>query len=309
MICADYLKLAEEYDLKQDQGVAYGVVDGYAVTFLDGTGTHRLMLTTRFASNSKKDALMERINQEDLKNNYSIRKLQIAKKVIHVAFKMGPNTIDKIRDFISWFFPLLEEYGASKADICVQCQEEIAEEDVQWVLRDGASAFRMHKACAEDLKLTVSVQNKSRTISPDGSLGKGILGAFVGSLLGAVLWFALQWIGFFYVPIVGMAIGWLAVNGYAFLQGKTSKLRALFVLIAGLFGIAFGQYLFYVVPGLDANGAGYLLSFFRLFADSAFREEFLGSLVVGTLFLLLGTYVSLKGEGRRTTNMVVTDLT
>ena len=30
MIKGDFLQLAQEYDMKQDQGVAYGIVEGYA---------------------------------------------------------------------------------------------------------------------------------------------------------------------------------------------------------------------------------------------------------------------------------------
>lgn len=307
MVTADIVKLAEEYELKQNQGVVYGILKGYAATFSDGTGVHRLMVSTRFTTNAEKDTLMELLNKEDLKGLYNVRKLQIAKKVVYIAFKMGPDTIEKIRTFIDWFFPLLEKYGASKADVCVQCQEQILDEDAHWVLRDGATAFRMHKACADDLKLTVSVQNKSRTVSQDGSLGMGILGAFLGALMGAALWLLLQLIGF-YTPIAGMAIGWLTVNGYAFMRGKTSKLRMPIALVFGAFGIFLGLYLAYVIPALGQNGAGFLLSFFRLFADQQFLGEFMGSFILGAIFLVLGTYVSFKSEGRRTTDFVVTDL-
>ena len=94
MIKGDFLQLAQEYGMKQDQGVAYGIVEGYAATFLDGAGTHRMMLTTRFESNLDKDALLEIVNKVDLKAVYNIRKLQIAKKVIHVAFAVAPENME-----------------------------------------------------------------------------------------------------------------------------------------------------------------------------------------------------------------------
>jgi len=192
MINAELRQLADEFGMKCDQGVAYGILEGYAATLLDGTGCSRLMLTTRFDSPAKKDALMDIINQQDLKNEYGIRKLQIAKKVIHVAFRSGPDQIEKIRLFIGWFFPLLEQFGASRADICVQCQEPIPEEDAHWVLRDGATAFRMHTACAEELKASISGDKKNNQASATGSVGKGLCGALLGALLGVLLWIVLQ---------------------------------------------------------------------------------------------------------------------
>lgn len=308
MINAELRKLAEEYGMKVDQDVAYGILEGYAATFLDGTGCSRLMLTTRFDSPAQKDALMDIVNLQDLKNDYGIRKLQIAKKVIHVAFRSGPDQIEKIRSFVAWFFPLLDQFGASRADICTQCREPIAEEDAHWVLRDGATAFRMHTSCADELKETVKSQSKGNRVSASGSLGKGILGAFLGALLGAVLWLLLQLISF-YTPIAGMAIGWLTVTGYGFLKGKESKLRTPIAAVAGVVGVGLGLFFSSVAPMLKQYGLHSVQLFFQLFSGSQeYRGDFLGTFALGLLFLLLGIFVSVKSESRRTSDMVVTDL-
>lgn len=309
MIKGEFLQLAEEYGMKQDQGVAYGIVEGYAATFLDGAGTHRMMLTTRFESNTDKDALMEIINREDLKGLYNIRKLQIAKKVVYVAFAMAPDTISKIRSFIEWFFPLLEQFGASKAHICVQCQEPMEDKDVQWILRDGATAFRVHKPCADELKLTVKTQTKSYRASQNGSVGMGILGALAGAGVGIVLWILLQLINF-YGPIAGMAAGWLTLFFYGRFQGKAGKLRIPILVVAGILsvvlGAALGEITAILVKGGGAQSFSLFLTAFR--ADPTFQEGVLFNMGMGTFLMLLGLFASVKSEGRRTTDFVITDL-
>ena len=301
MIGVQLQQLAESYGLKYDQAVAYGILEGYAATFLEGTGCSRLMLTTRFESPSQKDRLMNIINSKDLKGLYNVRKLQIAKKVIHVAFKSGPDTNEKIKEFIAWFMPLLEQYGASKADICTQCQEPIAEEDAHWVLRDGAVAFRMHHTCAEELKDSISATAKSPRASAEGSVKKGILGALLGAVLGAVLWMAMELIRF-YAPIAGMAIGWLVVNCYSKFGGKTGKFRLPILIITGIFGTALGVFLASFATTSDKS------AFFSILADSQILSSMIELIGLGLLFFALGLFVALKGEKRRTSDYVVTDL-
>ena len=309
MIKGEFLQLAQEYGMKQDQGVAYGIVEGYAATFLDGAGTHRMMLTTRFASNTDKDALMEIVNKTDLKGLYNIRKLQIAKKVVYVAFTMSPDTIDKIRSFVSWFFPLLEQFGASKGDICVQCQEPMEDEDIQWILRDGATSFRVHKTCAEELKETVKSQSRNFRADQNGSIAKGILGALFGAVVGIALWLLLQLINF-YSPIAGMATGWLSLFFYGRFHGKASKLRIPILLIAGALSVALGamlgEIMVILLQGGGAQAFHLFLNSFRTMPE--FQSGVLFNIGIGIFLMLLGLFASVKSEGRRTTDLVVTDL-
>ena len=301
MIGVQLQQLAESYGLKYDQAVAYGILEGYAATFLEGTGCSRIMLTTRFESASQKDRLMNIVSSKDLKGLYGIRKLQIAKKVIHISFKSGPDTIEKIKDFITWFMPLLEQYGASKADICTQCQEPIGEEDAHWVLRDGAVAFHMHHSCAEELKTSIYSTAKNPQIYGEGSLSKGILGALLGAVLGAVLWMAMELIHF-YAPIAGMAIGWLVVNCYKKLGGKICKLRLPILAISGVLGTAFGVFL---ASFATASNKG---AFFAELANPEMLSSMIELTGLGILFFALGLFVSIKSEQRRTSDYVVTDL-
>lgn len=308
MIGVPFQQLADQYDLTTSQGVAFGTIQGYPVTFLDGAGCHRIMITTRFMTPSQKDTLMDIINGQDLKGLYNIRKLQIAKKVVHVMFKGVPETLDKIPAFIDWFFPLMEQNGATKANVCPQCMEPMDDDDAQWVLRDGAVAFRMHRNCADELKESVAVINK-KTAGTDASVGKGIAGAALGALAGGLLWAVLQYINFF-APIAGVAAGWLTVFLYGRLGGKKGIVRLPVVILATALAVALGVVLA-EIPGLIQLGAGWnvLAVFFKTMEENyAFMSGIWGNLSMGLILGGMGIYLSVKSDSRKNDTFVVTDL-
>ena len=223
-------------------------------------------------------------------------------------FKGVPETLDKIPEFIQWFFPLLEQYGATKADVCPQCMEAMDDEDAQWVLRDGAVAFRMHKSCADELKQSVAATNK-KVADPNGSVTKGILGAALGTLAGALLWAVLQYINFF-APISAVAAGWLTVFLYGKLGGKKSFIRLPVVIVATALSVFLGVFLA-EIPGLVQLGAGWNVvgKFFQTMAENyAFMSGIWGHISMGLILGAMGIYLSVKSDSRRTDTFVVTDL-
>ena len=309
MIGPDLQQLAAELNIKVAQGVAYGIVNGYAATFSDGTGNHRVMLTTRFEKPSQKDALMEIIDAQDLKGLYGIKKLMIAKKVVYVVFRCGPEAPSHIRNFLDWLCPLLEEHGASKADVCVQCQETMEQEQAQWILRDGNVAFRVHKHCAEELKESIAQNDAFRRLHPEGSIGRGILGVLVAAVMGAVLWMILQQIGFMAV-IAAMAIGWLVVFFYDRFGGKKGKVRLPILIAGSLVGILLGV-VAAEIPALLQTGAGIwvLAEFWNNMRNiAAFRSGIFENLVLGIFICAFGLFLSVKNKARNTDEYVVTDL-
>lgn len=298
MIGHEFEQLAQSYGLVRDQSIYYGQLMNYAVTFLDGPSCHRIMITTRFENPADKDLLMDLINAQDLSGQYGIRKLQIAKKVIHIMFHKGAGAMDKIRDFIDWFFPLLPEYDAWQADICVQCSTPMDDDEAQWVLRDGAVAFRMHKTCAEELKQQLGIRQEN--------MAKCVLGAFLGGLAGALLWMCLQLIGWL-ASVAGIAIGWLAVWGYKKLGGSPRKLNLPVLIGATLFGIALGVLLGEIPTLWSVYGIGSFGAFFTNLSVPEFRDGIIDSLVVGGMMSIIGLFLAYRTHTRRPA-MTVTDL-
>lgn len=306
MIGMLFQQVANGYGLKTSQGVAYGTIHGYPVTFLDGVGCHRIMVTTRFATPSQKDNLMDIVNAQDLKNLYGLRALQIAKKVIHIKFRNSADIQDKVKAFVDWFFPLLEQNGASKANICPQCQEIINDEDAQWVLRDGAVAFRMHKTCADELKATLTPGSKK---DPEGCLFKGIGGALLAMLAGGLLWGILQYFNF-YAPIAGLITGWLSVFLYHKLNGQNGPAQYPVAIICTVLGVLLGVFLA-EVPALLQQGAGwnFVGRFFEYMQTNyGFMSGIWGNISMGLLLGALGLFFSFKSAARKNADYTVSDL-
>ena len=304
MIGMLFQQVANQYGLKTSQGVAYGTLQGYPVTFLDGIGCHRIMVTTRFATPSQKDALMDIVNAQDLKGLYNLKTLQIAKKVIHIKFRQGADIMDRVNAFVEWFFPLLEQNGASKATICPQCQEAMTDEEAQWILRDGAVAFRMHTHCAEELKNSLAISS-----STSGSLVKGIGGALLGALVGSLLWVIFQYFTF-YAPAAGLICGWLSVFLYRKWGGKTGFLQYPVVIVCSVLGIGLGVMLA-EVPALLQLGAGW--NVFGVFFENmqtnyGYMSGIWGNLSMGLILGALGMFFSLKSAARKDADYVITDL-
>lgn len=305
MIGMLFQQVANQYGLKTSQGVAFGTLHGYPVTFLDGIGCHRIMITTRFATPSQKDTLMDIVNAQNLKNLYNLRTLQIAKKVIHIKFRQGADIMDRVSAFVEWFFPLLEQNGASKATICPQCQEAIADEEAQWILRDGAVAFRVHKHCADELK--ESLANSSGCSSD--SMAKAIGGALLGALAGSLLWAILQYFNF-YAPFAGLICGWLSVFLYRKWGGRTGFVQYPIVIACTVLGCCVGVVLA-EVPALLQLGAGW--NVFGMFFESmqtnyGYMSGIWGNLSMGLILGALGLFFSLKSAARKDADYTITDL-
>ena len=306
MIGMLFQQVANQYGLKTSQGVAYGLIQEYPVTFLDGMGCHRIMITTRFATPSQKDNLMDIVNKQDLKNLYGLRALQIAKKVIHIKFRNSADIQDKVNAFVEWFFPLLEQNGASKANICPQCQEIMEDDEAQWVLRDGAVAFRMHKKCADELKEAIAPGSKK---DPDGNLMKGIGGALLAVLAGSLLWGILQYFNF-YAPFAGLIIGWLSVFLYHKLNGQKGPAQYPVAIICTVLGVFLGVFLA-EVPALLQLGAGWhVLGAFleNMRTNYGYMSGIWGNISMGLLLGALGLFFSFKSAARKNADYTVTDL-
>ena len=303
MISTEYAQLAKELGMKLEQGVGYGLLQGYPVTFLDGIGCHRLMITTRFSAPKQKDELLEEIDRQPLSSYFHVKKLQIAKKVIYVVFRNDEGSVEKIKEFVEWLLPLLPQDGASPATTCIQCGEQIQEEDLQWVLRDGSVAFVMHKGCADKLREDLHI-DKDRV----QTVVKGLGGAALGALLGALAWMALTAIGWM-ANVAGLVIGWLCVNFYHRFGGKDSKLKIPIMVLMGAVGVALGIFLG-EIPAMVQNGAGWnvIAQFIEnLTTNEAFWEGILDALSMGLMMMLIGLFIAYRGHSRKS-QVTVTDL-
>ena len=146
MIGSGLKKLAKQHGLRVSGGIAYGDLMGFATTLCEGSGWKRIDIATRFADMEQQKAFQAALYAVDTKRQYRVQNLAVGQRNINVVFQDTMGTMKKIEAFIAWFYPLLERYGAYKADICAECGTQITSGN--WYMVDGI-AYHMHDTCAE----------------------------------------------------------------------------------------------------------------------------------------------------------------
>lgn len=305
MIGSGLKKLASENGMHVAHGVAYGSIRGYTATLSEGAGYKQIVLTTVFPSEAQMDALMERVNLVNIQKEYRVQNLVFSSNGIVVSFLDNPGTMKKITAFIDWFWPLLEEYGASKSNVCTRCGTEVT--TGKWFLADGI-AFHMHESCCQSYRAATEQKETQAAQEDPGSYGKGLLGALLGSALGAVLWAVVLNLGYV-AAVVGYAIGWLAEKGYTLLKGKNGRGKVAILVVAVIFGVVMGN-LFadaWTLVGMVNSGELYLeygqipaLIFALLMEEPEYLTATLQNIGMGLLFAALGVYSLLRKAGKET---------
>lgn len=313
MIGSGLKQLAAENGMRVSNGVAYGSLKGYAATLSEGSGYKAIVFSLTFPSEEQRDGLLDAANAADIQKQYRVQKLTVAPKAIQIVFQDNPGTMKKIREFLDWFVPLLGQYSATPADICLECGGQVSAGS--WKLIDGI-AFHLHDSCAEKLRGQVAASNETRKEEAQGSYGMGLLGALLGAAIGAVLWALVLNLGYV-AALVGLVIGWLAEKGYTLLHGKQGKGKVAILIVAILVGVTLGTIgadVFTLVSMINAGEVpltyGDIPEFllYMLQTDDKYVTVALTNLGIGLVFAGLGVYGILRKTGKEVADTAFVDL-
>lgn len=314
MIGSGLKKLAAENGMKVAKGVAYGSLRGYAATLSEGNGYKLINLSTTIPDPAKLQALKEEIQQRNVEKEFRVRILEFNETCVSVMFNDTVGTMKKIRGFIDWFSPLLDQSGATEANICPQCGCEIAQG--KWMLVAGC-AHHLHSACAERIRREIQEEEETRKQERTGSYVSGAVGAFLGALIGAVVWGAVLVWGYV-AALVGFLIGWLAEKGYRLMNGRQGKGKVLILCLAVVIGVLAGTFGAYGYVFADMIGSGDLPGFtygdipYMIVLWMTRSEEFAravgGEILGGILMAALGVYGLLIRAGKESAGVKLVDL-
>ncbi len=107
---------------------------------------------------------------------------------------------------------------------------------------------------------------------------KGTLGAFVGALLGGMVWIIVGLFGYV-VAMVAFLISFLGSYGYDLMKAKKNKIK---LLIVSIFVIILSTLILYIIVCGSFNG------FVNFLATSDGLKEFLLNLLLALVFGALG---------------------
>jgi hypothetical protein len=148
----------------------------------------------------------------------------------------------------------------------------------------------------------------------EGSYGTGLLGALLGSALGAVAWAIVLNLGYV-ASVVGLLIGWLAEKGYNLLKGKQGKAKVAILIVAIIIGVLLGNVLadvFSLLPVVQEYGMTYsdipLIILGLLLEDSTYRAATVSNVLTGLLFAGLGVFALLRKAGKEVADTKFVDL-
>ncbi len=293
MIGSGMKKFAKENGMTVASGVAYGNYQGFAATFSEGSGYKRVDFATRFTDPVQKTMFMDALNGVNLQKTFRIQNLGVADKRIQIIFQDTVGTMNKIREFLNWFVPLLRQFGAAPIQICSHCGMEVT--SGRWILMDGTAYF-LHDACSRSLAEQINAGNAQRKAEDTGSYLTGFLGAVGGAIIGAVLWAVILVAGYV-ASLAGLVIGFLSQKGYDLLKGKQGKGKIAILIVAILLGVFLGTVGGYVVMLIMQEGMGYGIGAYIAVALEVLVEN-PGDLLLGLLFAGLGVFGILINAGK-----------
>lgn len=303
MIGTGLKKMARENGMQTGHGVAYGSLRGFGATLSEGAGWKQIVFSTSISDAANRAYFMDAVNSVDVDKLYRVQKLGISTKFIQVTFLDNPGTMKKMYEFLDWFIPLLETYGAARADVCCECGFPVT--SGTWALVNG-NACCFHDSCARKVKQELEAENQTRREESTGSYLTGALGAFGGALLGSVVW-ALVLVMGYVASIVGLLIGWLAQKGYDLLHGRQGKAKVLILILAIIFGVVAGtlasDVIFLVQMISDGELPGFVMTDIPFLMAAVMTDgEYLlatgGNVLLGLLFAALGVFSMLRKTGK-----------
>ena len=315
MIGSALKKMAKENGMQVAHGVAYGAYRSFALTMSEGAGWKALEFATRISDPAAEDTLKRKLNEVDLKRTYRVQNLVIGPRSIAIMFHDNPGTMKKIQAFLDWFLPLLEESGATKANICNECGQDTFGNG-SWVLIDGVAHY-MHAACKDTVKRELADEAQAAKEEDTGSHLTGALGAIGGALIGAVVWAVVLMMGYV-ASIVGLLIGFLAEKGYNLAKGKQDKGKIAVLVIAIVLGVLVGTVAAAAISLAQMIASGELYEFtygeipmlilFLMMNDVEYMMATVSNCGMGLLFAALGVFGILRKAKKEVSGIRVIDL-
>ena len=138
----------------------------------------------------------------------------------------------------------------------------------------------------------------------DRTYGKGILGAFLGMLVGAIVWAVVLKLGYV-LGLLGLGIGFVACKGYDLLKGKQGKgkivILFLAVIVAVVLGTA-GGLTWSIMETMQTDGVP--MEYFEEYVQILFSNENLVAAVVsdtlqGIVFAIAGALGLIISENKK----------
>ncbi len=224
----------------------FGNLMGYSSALFVNPAGKQLTVNTCISDEEQHDKLQKLLQTSDVKAKYNIYQYSIEPEKLHFQWCSFAEkySFEDISAFISWFYPLLKEYGASRIHVCPECGKEITPMSGHWYMTaHNRTVHYIHSACRGSLMQKEQQATSWFRKNKIPTYKAGFLWSLLFSLPGTILW-GLLVTKSDAAPCISIFIGLLGWLGYTLAPGRrgAAKLPLLFAstllnLLAGT-GIA-----------------------------------------------------------------------
>lgn len=313
-------KIINEYGLRVQGDVAYGLLKGCFVTLSEGDGYKRLCIYTGPRGSGSAENAESFLRRQDLKQ-YRLRKDRGSRPglasdpegVVTLHFSAVLGVEGRMRAFIEEILPQIAPLTATQ--LCQHCGQPITGEDLSLVALDGGSIVPMHNHCQAE-HAAIQQQEWDRAVAESNVL-TGIIGAVIGAALGAILWMIVGKLGYI-SALVGLAIAFFASFGYDKLKGRPGKIKVITLIVCVILAVFLGTFgtIVWEVHDIYVEETANSVVLRQMLPESTFmaqvlpelmREpevfgEFMKDAVLGLVFSFLGSFGLLYRSGHQIGN-------
>lgn len=286
-----------EKNLKMSDGVAYGTIDGYMVTLVDGWDIKKVSFHCNVTDEAKE--ILERILlDKDFKKQYRIGKVDIQRDYFSILFIDTIKTMKKVVACLETLPSILNKCSIESTDFCSCCCGDFEEDKEQRIVKLNDVVHITHGVCADMMLRHANMENKFSKKNRPVILG--VLGAVLGCVVGAlplVLSYYFGWI----FPLLSVFIGICAKLGYDLVGGKigAKKIIAVFsISIIGSFGGMLASFVAKFIPKMAELNVT-IMDILKLWAYSIktltpMGINFIIDFLLSALLAFLGAYFMLR---------------
>lgn len=310
MVGVELKKIVAERNLRINKGVAYGDIDGYVISMLDGAGTKTIVITTKLTDENIK-MVADELKEMYLMKTFNIQSYNVSYGIIIVTFIDHIGFKKYFDEFIDRFLSKLSEYRAAKSNICPICGEEVSDEE-KYRLIDKI-VYHAHLKCMEE---RVNENNESLLKEEaDKTYIEGFVGALIGAILASIVCAIFSTFSNYIVMFIGVFMIGLAIIGYDLMKGKNGKFKIPIICICAIIGVIIGALftvlivvIYYMitnqVPGAKISDIPMMC--IRLIQTDAMKKQILINLISGICYVIFGAFIlaisevgTIKKDGKK----------
>ena len=283
--------------------IAWGTYEGYrfGITVVSAQrGPLHICTAAHFSNDADKGAVTALL--EDMRANKDILSFSTTAHGYDLVLEPGivGYKTERIAGVMHKLADALRQQGAQPC--CHNCGsgEGLAFADL------NSDVLSLCAGCHSHIEDALRRKEDSDALLPN-NYALGIVGAVVGALLGGAIWVGIGLLGYL-AAIASAAIAFFAVKGYLLLKGKLTRTAVVFICLICLAVFILAQFItmdIMLIKELIANGydpdyGQILLATFQIpFSDSELTEAFMRDSLMGLVFLVLGSWGTLRAVGRQ----------